>query len=57
MAATSLQHSHLLKMKSKRDPQIESEILNWISEKTGEKIPSGTYEQVLKGNFFSILVF
>lgn len=47
-----LHHQVLLKMQAKRDPKLESEILNWIAEKTGEKIPSGTYEEVLRGKFF-----
>lgn len=53
MASPGLHHEVLLKMRAKRDPKLEGEILEWIAELTGEKIPSGTYEDVLKGELNS----
>lgn len=54
MASPGLHHEVLLKMRAKRDPKLEGEILEWIAELTGEKIPSGTYEDVLKGELNSL---
>ena len=36
-------------MRAKRDAKLESDILQWISEITGEKIDiNGKYEEILK---------
>ncbi|RWS26485.1 Muscle-specific protein 20-like protein [Leptotrombidium deliense] len=34
-------------MLAKRDANVESQILNWISQVTGEKVPSGLFEDAL----------
>lgn len=36
------------KLASKRDPELEGEIMNWIQQVLGEKLPSGPYEEVLR---------
>ena len=48
MASPGLHHEVLLKMRAKRDAKLEGEILAWIAEITGETIPKGEYEAVLK---------
>ena len=36
------------KLAGKRDPQLESEILQWIAAIVGEPLPNGSFEDVLK---------
>jgi len=36
------------KLASKRDPNLEAEILQWIAAVMGEPLPKGNYEDVLK---------
>ena len=38
----------LPQLASKRDPDLESEIIAWIEAIIGEKLPSGNYEDILK---------
>ena len=39
---------YLLQLASKRDPNLEAEILGWIGEIVGEQLPAGNYEDILK---------
>ncbi|XP_003737988.1 muscle-specific protein 20 [Galendromus occidentalis] len=36
------------KIASKRDPELEGQILSWIEDVVGEKSPHGSYEEVLR---------
>uniref|UniRef100_A0A1W7RA55 Calponin n=1 Tax=Hadrurus spadix TaxID=141984 RepID=A0A1W7RA55_9SCOR len=36
------------KLASKRDPELEADILRWIGEVLGQKLPSGAYEDILR---------
>jgi len=36
------------KLASKRDPELEGEVLSWIEAVLGEKLPNGEYEEILK---------
>jgi len=36
------------KLASKRDPQLEREVLDWIEAVLGQKLPSGNYEDILR---------
>ncbi|RWS24054.1 muscle-specific protein 20-like protein [Leptotrombidium deliense] len=36
------------KMASKRDPNLEAEVLGWIEACIGQKLPNGSYEDVLR---------
>lgn len=56
MASPGLHHEVLLKMRAKRDPKLEADILAWIAELTGETIPKGEFENVLKVSLFPLVV-
>uniref|UniRef100_A0A2I9LP82 Muscle-specific protein 20 n=1 Tax=Centruroides hentzi TaxID=88313 RepID=A0A2I9LP82_9SCOR len=36
------------KIAGKRDPELEAEVLEWISTILGEKLPKGSYEEILR---------
>lgn len=36
------------KLASKRDPELENEIIQWMEGVMGQKLPSGPYEEVLR---------
>lgn len=36
------------KLAGKRDPLIEDDVLQWCAAVTGESLPNGAYEDVLK---------
>ncbi|KAG8184540.1 hypothetical protein JTE90_012629 [Oedothorax gibbosus] len=36
------------KLAGKRDPQLEAEIMQWIGEIMGQKLPAGPYDEVLR---------
>ncbi|RWS04179.1 muscle-specific protein 20-like protein [Dinothrombium tinctorium] len=46
-AAPSLQYEVTKKMLAKRDANVEMQILSWIGQVLGEKVPTGPYEDVL----------
>ena len=37
-----------LQLASKRDAELEAEVLAWIEAVLGEKLPNGDYENILK---------
>ncbi|OQR72985.1 muscle-specific protein 20-like, partial [Tropilaelaps mercedesae] len=36
------------KIASKRDPELESQILQWAEDVIGETLPKGPYEEILR---------
>lgn len=40
------------KLAGKRDPELEAECLAWMGAVMGEKLPSGSYEEILKDGTF-----
>jgi len=36
------------KLAGKRDPQLEAEVLQWIEQIMGQKLPSGPYDEILR---------
>lgn len=35
-------------MAGKRDPQLEAEVLQWIEQILGQKLPPGSYDEILR---------
>ena len=42
----------LFQKKTKRDPELEAQAIEWMQAVTGEPFPDGTYEEALKDGVY-----